>query len=77
MVFMRVLVLCPVFIPVASAVATRLDNAQDFVDALCSVTKVAVFPQIRGFSASFGEFCDFGILALALEFPGCYGGVAI
>ena len=46
------------FIPVVSAVATRLDNAQDLVDALRCVTKVAVFPQIHGFSASFGEFCS-------------------
>ena len=38
LVFMRELVLCPVFISVASAVATPLDNAQDLVDALLSVT---------------------------------------
>ena len=40
---MRELVLCPVFIPVASAVAAQQDNAQDLVDALRSVAKVAVF----------------------------------
>ena len=58
LVFMREFVLCPVFNPIASAVAERLGTAQDFVDALRSVAKVAVFSPDPWFSASFWEFCS-------------------
>ena len=77
MVFLRELVLYPVSVHVASAVAAQQDDAQDLLDALSSVARVGVFPQIRGFRASFGEFCSlvlgnsvrvWGILALALKF---------
>ena len=86
MVFLRELVLYHVSVHVASAVA-----AQDLVDALSSVARVGVLPQIRGFRASFGEFCsclgNFSAYAQILMFfisvgfsnysPGSSGGVAI
>ena len=53
---MRELVLCPVFLPVASALFAQQDTAQDLV-ALRSVAKVAIFPQICDFRASFGDHC--------------------
>ena len=88
MVFLRELILYPVYVPVASAVAARQDGAQDLFDAF---SRVGVFPQIRGFRASFGEFylClgNFSACAQILMFffsvgfsnysPGSYGGVAI
>ena len=44
---------------VASAVAAQQEDAQDLLDALSSVARVGVFPQIRGiFLASSGEFCS-------------------
>ena len=44
----------------------------------CAVLpRLRFFPQIRGFSLVLGNSVrDWGILALALEFPGCAGGVA-
>ena len=51
---MRELVLCPVSVHVASAVAAQQDIAQDLFDALRSVAGVGVFPQIRGFPPSLG-----------------------
>ena len=56
MVFLRELILYPVYVPVASAVATQQDGAQDLLDAFSSVAWVGFFPQVRGFRASFGEF---------------------
>ena len=55
----------------------QLDNAQGLVDALRSVAKVAVFsPDPRFFTLVLGNSVrDWGILALALGFPGCTGGV--
>ena len=35
---------------VASAVAAQQEDAQDLLDALSSVARVGVFPQIRGIS---------------------------
>ena len=32
--------------------------AQVLVVALCGVAEVAFFPQLRGFRASFGDFCS-------------------
>ena len=91
MVFLRELVLYPVSVPVAFAVAAQQDGAQDLLDTLCSVARVGVFPPIRGFPASFGEFCsclgNFSACAQILMFfisvgfsnysPGSSGGVAI
>ena len=71
MVFMRELVLCPVFIPVASALVAQQDTARDLVVALRSVAKVAVFALVLEISVR-----GWGIFALALEFPGCAGCVA-
>ena len=75
---MRELVLCPMFIPVPSALVAQQVTAQDFVDALRNVAKVAVFsPNPWFFAFVLGNSVrDWGILALALEFPGCTGGVA-
>ena len=50
MVFMHELVLCPVFIPVASALFAQQDTAQDLVVALRSVAKVAIFSPNPRFS---------------------------
>ena len=91
MVFLRELILYDVYVPVASAEAARQDGAQDLFDAFSSVARVGVFPQIRGFHASFGEFCsclgNFSAWAQILMFfisvgfsnysPGSYGVVAI
>ena len=43
MVFMREFVLCPVFIPVASALVAQQYTTQDLVVALRSVAMVAIF----------------------------------
>ena len=48
--FMREFVLCPVFIPVASALVAQQDTAQDLVVALCSVAMVAIFSPNPRFS---------------------------
>ena len=53
MVFLRELILYPVYVPAAWQV-----GAQDLLDAFSSVARVGVFPQIRGFRDSFGEFCS-------------------
>ena len=64
---------------------------QDLLDTLSSVARVGVFSPIRGFRASFGEFClclgNFSACAQILMFfisvgfsnysPGSSGGVAI
>ena len=62
---MRELVICLVFIPVASALVAQQDTAQGLVDALHSVAQVAIFspnprsfPPTHCFCASFGEFCS-------------------
>ena len=48
MVFMRELVLCPMFIPVASALVAQQDTARDLVVALRSVAMAAIFsPNLR------------------------------
>ena len=47
---MRELVLCPVFIPVTSALVAQQDTAQDLVVALHSVAKVAFFSPNPRFS---------------------------
>ena len=48
---MRELVLCPVFIHVASALVEQQDTAQDLVGALAQCCQdCRFFPQIRGFS---------------------------
>ena len=44
------LVLCPVFIPVASALVAQQDSARDLVVALRSVAKVAIFSPNPRFS---------------------------
>ena len=49
-VFMSELVLCPVFIPVASALVAQQDTAQVLVVALRSVAKVAIFSPNPQFS---------------------------
>ena len=91
LVFLRVLVLSPESVPVASVVAALQDGAQGLLGTLCSVARVGVFPPIRGFRASFGEFCsclrNFSACAQILVFfisvgfsdysPGSSGGVAI
>ena len=49
----------PVSLPVAYAVAMRLDDARVLVVAFGSVAKVAFyFPTSTIFRASFGEFCS-------------------
>ena len=58
LVFLRVLVLSPVSVPVVSAVAAQQVGAQGLLDTLSSVARVGVFPPIRGFRTSFGEFCS-------------------
>ena len=60
-----------------SALAGQQDNAQDLVDALRSVAKVVVFsPDPRFFTLVLRDSVrGWEILALALEFPGCAGGV--
>ena len=91
LVFLHELVLYPVSVPVAPALAAQQDGAQDLLDTLSSVARVGVFPPIRGFRASFGEFCsclgNFSACAQILMFfismgfsnysPGSSGGVAI
>ena len=57
MVFMRELVLCPVFIPVASALVAQQDTARDLVVACAVLPRWRSFPQIHGFRLSFGDFC--------------------
>ena len=47
---MRELVLCPVFIPVASALVAQQDTAQDLVVTFRSVAKVAIFSPNPRFS---------------------------
>ena len=47
---MRELVLCPVFLPVASALVAQQDAARDLVVALRSVAKVAIFSPNPRFS---------------------------
>ena len=47
---MSELVLCPVFIPVASALVAQQDTAQVLVVALHSVAKVAIFSPNPQFS---------------------------
>ena len=42
--------LYPVSVHVAFAVAVQQEDAQDLLDALSSVARVGVFPQIRGIS---------------------------
>ena len=75
---MRELVLCPVFIPVASVLVAQQDTVRDLVVALHSVAKVAIFsPNPRFFTLVLGNSVrGWGIFALALAFPGCAGGVA-
>ena len=66
-VFMRVLVLYPVSVPVASAVAARQDNARVLLVALGSVAKVAVFPSSVVFALVLGNSVRaWGIFMLAL-----------
>ena len=91
MVFLHELILYPVYVPVASAVAAGQVGAQDLLDAFSSVAGVGVFPQTQGFRASFGELCsclgNFSACAQILMFfisvgfsnysPGSCGGVAI
>ena len=50
MVFMRGFVLCPVFIPVASALVAQQDTVQDLLVALRSVAMVAIFSPHPWFS---------------------------
>ena len=50
MVIVRELVLCPVFVPVASALVAQQDTARDLVVALRSVTKMAIFSPNPRFS---------------------------
>ena len=50
LVFMRELVLCPVFIPVASALVAQQDTARNLVVVLRSVAKVAIFSPNPRFS---------------------------
>ena len=47
---MRKLVLCPVFIPVASALVAQQDTARNLVVVLRSVAKVAIFTPNPRFS---------------------------
>ena len=56
---------------------SALAAPQDLVDALRSVAKVAFFsPDPRFFALVLRDSVrSWGILALALEFPGCAGGV--
>ena len=89
--FLRELVLYPVSVPVASAVVAQQDGERDLLDTLSSVARVGVFPPLRGFCASFGEFysClgNFSTCTQILMFfifvgfsnysPGSSGGVAI
>ena len=65
-------------IPVASALVELQVPAQDLVVALRSVTEVAIFfPKSAVFALVLGiSVRGWGIFALALEFPGCAGGVA-
>ena len=50
LLFMRELILCPVFIPVASGLFAQRDTAQDLVVTLCSVAKVGIFSPNPRFS---------------------------
>ena len=62
---------------VAFALIAQTIPVPVLVLALRSAAVVAVFPQFRGFRASFGDFCScFGILALPLLFLGYAYGVA-
>ena len=69
-VFMSVLVLYPVSVPVASAVAARQDNARFLLIALGSVAKVVVFPSSVVFALVLGNSVRaWGIFALVLYIP--------
>ena len=66
----------PVF-SVTFALIAQTIPAPVLVLSLRSAADVAVFPQFRGFCASFGDFCScFGILALPLLFLAYASGVA-
>ena len=75
---MRELVICLVFIPVASALVAQQDTAQGLVVALRSVGPSGdLFPQPTVFVLVLGiSVRGWGLFALALAFPGCAGGVA-
>ena len=46
----ELLLLYPVSVHVASAVAAQQEDAQDLLDTLSSVARVGLFPQTRGIS---------------------------